>query len=314
MNNVSKKTFLPKLSNSVFFPETLSLKKLLQQELLETITQDQFFKIEVNNWKQLDTYLSEKTILCPFLNLDFRIGYRCAISFYLSKLVSFPPLLVAKKLSLLLVSPKKRSSIISSLNLEVSISEPGYIDFYLCNHNIYLWLDYLVLSISNYPFPQLITFSQKDNQQLDFLFPLYYIYKRCCSLLSVGIQENLINLKARNSQNLDWAISQPSNFYDFSFQQKSDIATIEAIQLSWQVLWLIDLLLNNENYFRKNQDFLLKNTCQIWTQFISNCRFCGEIKEQSKDLAKIRLGLIALYAWCLKMLLSRANFDLNNLS
>ena len=59
-DNVSKKTFLSKFSNSVFFLETLSLKKLLQQELLAAISRSQSFKIEVKNCKQLDVYLSKK--------------------------------------------------------------------------------------------------------------------------------------------------------------------------------------------------------------------------------------------------------------
>lgn len=314
VNNVSKKTFLPKFSNSVFFPETLSLKKLLQQELLATITRSKSLKIEVNNWKQLNNYLSKKTILCPSSNSDFKIAYRCAISFYLSKPSGLSPLLMAEQLSLLLISAKKKTSVISSLNLEVTVSTPGYLDFSLSHLNIRRWLDYLIFSIPNSSIPQLISYSKKNNRQTDFLFPLYYIHKRCCSLLRLGEQEGLISLKTGDSSYLDWARNQPNNFYGLGAQTKIGTTAIAENNLSWQILWLIDLLLENEDYFQKNQNFLVQNTCKVWSQFIAECRFCGAIKKQDQELAKVRLSLIALYCWCLKTLLIRANFDVNDLS
>lgn len=317
VDNVSKKTFWVKFYNLVFFAETLSLKKLLQQELLAIIKRSPSFKIKINNWKQFEIYLSEKTILCPLSKSDFKIGYRCAISFYLAKLVDLPPLSIAEQLHLLLTSSQKKSSIISNLDLEVNISNPGYIDFYLGDRSICLWLDYLIFKIANSPIPQLAAFSQKNNSQANQLFPLSLIYQRCNSLLNLGRREGLLEIssdeRANNFQRLDWVTNQASDFYCFRYPTKIGIPTIAEKQLSWQILWLIDLLLESEDYFEKNRKLLVKSTCKAWTQFVSECRFCGEIKEQNRDLAKARLSLIALYFWCLENLLVRANCDLDNL-
>ena len=131
------------------------------------------------------------------------------------------------------------------------------------------------MRISNSSILKLIAFSQKKNRQTDFLFPLYYIHNRCCSLLILGRQENLISSKKDNIRYLDWAISQPNDFDCPSPLKKIDSTMNAEKQLIWQILWLIDLLLDNEDYFRKNQNFLVENTCKVWTQFISECQFCG---------------------------------------
>lgn len=315
VRNVTKKTFFSKLFKLNFKSENLSLKQLIQKELLVAIALYQQQHPEVNNWKQITASLSEKIILCDSKNLTWALKYRCAISFPLANLVNLSPLSVAYQLVTLLPSPSKNTINNTSLEVAVAVLNSGWIDFFLCdrvilapnqNCNLAIWLEHLAISIVKQSNQKYLL--PKKSKKIDNLFPLQYIYGRCNSLLSLGETTGLISLETENLAHTYWQIKKPFPVDWSDFQSNLCLIQPQEWDLLRQLFIILDYLAENKKYSREHWLQFTKNFSQVWLKFTAHCRFCGEISQQAPQLAIARLFVIAVTHWCLKnILISQLN-------
>jgi hypothetical protein len=310
VSNVTKKTFFSKFFKLNFLRENLSLKQLIQKALLDAIALYEQQYPKVNNWQQIKASLSEKIILCYPQISDKMLGYRCAIAFPIGHLVNLSPLLVAEQLVILLPSQSNNQPKHEILEIAVTILEPGWIDFYLCNQEIFLqnqdqnlciWLEQIMLRIIqqnslNYPLP-------KKGKKLDKLFPFQYIYGRCTSLLKLGERQGLIILKTKNMTKFQLQIQNPFPFKWCNYQGKFCLITPQEWDLLRLICLMLDDLAENKEDNLEHWSKFTKSMSEVWLRFISNCPFCGEVSQENPQLATARLGLIFLTYYCLETIL-----------
>jgi hypothetical protein len=312
VNNVTKKTFFSKFFKLNFFEETLSLKQLIQRELLAALALYRQQHPEVNNWQQITASLSEKIILCYPQNLSRVLGYRCAISFPLANLVNLSPLLIANQLVTLLPSQSKNTADSEGLEIAVAVLKSGWIDFYICarkmsqqsqNRNLIIWLNRLVAGIVNQSNQKYLNCLPQKCKKLDSFLPLLYIYTRCDSLLSLGAREGFISLETEKLLISRWLIKQPFPLNWCDSHDNFCLIKPQEWDLLRQICLMLDYLAENKEYSSKDRLQLTKNISEVWLRFISSCPFCGEVSQQTPQLAIARLGLIALTHWCLGSIL-----------
>jgi hypothetical protein len=314
VSNVTKKTFFLKFFKLNFFAENLSLKQLIQRELLIAIALYQQQHPEVNNWQQITASISEKIILCYPQNSFGLLGYRCAITFPIANLVNLSPLLIANQLVRLLPSQSKNTPDGESESLEIAVVvlKSGWIDFYICarnmsrqsqNRNLIIWLNRLIAGIINQTHPNYLDFLPRECQKLDDFFPLQYIYARCDSLLSLGEREGLIRLETKRLSNSRWLIKQPFSLKWCDSQNNFYLIKPQEWDLLKQICLMLDLLGENKEHNTQDWLKLTKNISEAWLKFISSCPFCGDVSQQTPQLAIVRLNLIALTHWCLETIL-----------
>jgi hypothetical protein len=312
VSNVTKKTFFLKFFKLNFFAENLSLKQLIQRELLIAIALYQQQHPKVNNWQQITTSISEKITLCYPQNSSQVLGYRCAITFPIANLVNLSPLLVANQLVRLLPSQSKNTSETESLEIAVAVHKSGWIDFYICtqkmsrqsqNRNLTIWLERLIAGIINHSNQNHLNFLPKECQKSDSFFPLQYIHARCSSLLSLGAREGLISLETERLAIVNWLIKQPCSLKWCEPQNNFYLMKPQEWDLLKQICLMLDLLAENKKHSSQDWLQLTKNISEVWLRFISSCPFCGEVSQQTPQLAIARLNLIALTHWCLETIL-----------
>jgi hypothetical protein len=313
VSNVTKKTFFLKFFKLNFFAENLSLKQLIQREILAAIALYQQQHPEVNNWQQITTSISEKIILCYPQNSSEVLGYRCAITFPIANLVNLSPLLIANQLVKLLPSESKNIPEAEGLKIAVAVLKSGWIDFYISdqnmsrpsqNRNLIIWLDRLIVGIINYNSQHHLDFLPKQCQKLDNFFPLQYIYARCDSLLSLGEREGLISLETERFPNSQWLIERSFSIKWCDSQNNFYLVKPQEWELLKQICSILDLLAENKEYNSQDWLQLTKNISEVWLRFVSSCPFCGKVSQETPQLAIARLGLIALTHWCLRSILT----------
>ena len=79
----------------------------------------------------------------------------------------------------------------------------------------------------------------------------------------------------------------------------------EARKMIWQVSYMIDLIAHNEHQDLFKLKKLAQDLSQVWSEFIANCNFCGDIAREQPQVAIARVWLIAL----LYQLLCRIDMD-----
>lgn len=316
VSNVTKKTFFSKFFKLNYFQENLSLKQLIQWEMLKAIAIYQEQHSEINNWQQIVTSLSEKIILLPPQNSSWALVYRCIIALPLANLAKLSPLLVARQLVSLLPSKTEKTVVEEGLEVAVAVAKSGWIDFYICDRiiseqhqerNLIIWLDRLVVGMSAQSNQKMLRLSIKKGKKTTKLFPLQYIYGRCNSLLKLGEREGLISLEAQKCQYLRWQIKQPSPLNWIDYQGNLCLFCPQAKDLLWQICLIMDYLADSKEYSLEHWKKFTYKMSEVWLNFIANCGFCGEIQQRNPSVATARLGLISLTHWCLQGILLSQN-------
>ena len=312
VSNVTKNTFFYKFFKLNLSGENLSLKQLLQKEILKAIAIYQKQYSDFNNWQQITVSLPQKIVLLPLQKSSQIAIYRCAIAYSLANLARTSPFLVASELVLLLSFLTAKYSAKESLEIAVTVVDSGLIDFYIWkteistvveNHNIVMWLNGLVKNFSaKTPIDNSYLFIEK-RQIPSSLFSLQYIYGRCNSLLNLGAREQLISLVTDSEQYLRWQIVRPSFIEWSDCQNRLFFACHSEYHLIWQICWIVDCLLDNTPYSTKHWSKFISRISEVWLNFSAECNFCGAIRQDNFDLAIARLGLIALLHWCLEAIL-----------
>ncbi|MGB3691832.1 MAG: hypothetical protein WA865_12410 [Spirulinaceae cyanobacterium] len=256
------------------------MKHLLQEKLLLTLEQ----------WLQwhdptvtLNYPLSRLTltkISGQRLNA-WGIVYRCGIAFGLANNSNLPVIEVACQLAQILSQEMEISPKQPSLEFTVRVINPGWLDFYLEERGLALWLDKL---------PQLLpTLKLNKDQKQVSLFALEYAHGRCHSLLNLGNSQGLIKINSHQ----EWLEPLPIPWLDTNGNLRlRDLAEQKLIEQ------LITTAHADSNWVKS-----ATHLSESMLDFHRYCRIWGEVKETNLPLAQGRLGLLWLVQLFLKYLL-----------
>ncbi len=307
-SNVSRNTFWFKFFYPRFTTENWRIKELLKQVLLRTIKLYGTTKDIKLNLKFITDALDSKIILWQDYSRALsaknqfddsllksqltNIVYRCAIAFPLANCYQLPAQNVAAELVNLfpLVTPAADGELY--LELVATVVAPGWIEFYLTQASLTIWLKQLPTFLA----PKLsIAANQQPISTTQNLFPLQYVHARCCALLRLGEREQLIQLRGGDFQHLTWHLVQPSLDWKLDIQEQTEYELLLAL------LATIDVLSED----RGNWLQLGLNLSQALLNFEAKCRVFGEINRQHPHKALFRLTIIALVQYCLQNLLEQ---------
>ena len=339
-NNLARNRFFSGSIQLDFIADTTSLKEIVCQQLhygiLEKFAnysdehQSTDFisrKIEID---QVLTSLPDKVILTKpkeasssYLssNGDGRVSltnssadsslvYSCAIAFPLAHLYSLTSLQVAQELVAGLASNSPHSPEQLKLQFTVKVLKNGLIEFTLGDRSIGWWLELVKQKLEVFEEYRVVKKIAGDFN----LFPLQYVYQRCCSLLRLGAREGLINLKDNDFPDnlcsnsspgfkakfpLIWSIANSNPFQYYSEQNINYSYQPAELNLLRQIAIIIDYrfsLIRNRTmsldlavWYQLHLN--LSNAC---LQFIAACRIFGSVARNNRSLAIARLGLIAI--------------------
>ena len=294
-NNVSKNTFCYIFLKSDSREENLAIKKLLNQRILESIELYQRHR-DLNTQFNAITPLKTHKISLSSLKKksSLNIVYRSAIAFPLANYWHLSPLNIAQKLREFLLTTDVISTTQPILDFKVQVSAPGWIDFYMHNHALAVWLEEVVDWVIQ---EQRGDREQRGRGDKDF-FAVQYAHARCCSLLRLGHQEKLIKIKHKY---LAWEIVEPLNL---SWVDARDIFLLNhpaEKYLLMQLLIVVEELITNSQ--KVNWAKLAHNLSKAFLDFWADCPIYGEVQQEKPSLAKARLGLIALVQYFLAKIL-----------
>ncbi len=226
--------------------------------------------------------LTLKKIPAQRLN-SWGIVYRCAIAFKLANTSNLSTLEVACQLAQFLSQEREIFPKQPSLDFVIRVIEPGWLDFYLEERGLVLWLDNL---------PQLLpTLELNKAKEQVSLFPLEYAYSRCHSLLHLGSRQGLIKISPHG----EWLEPLPIPWLDRQGHLRlTDTAERRLIEQ------LIITVQADSNWFKSATHL---SECML--AFHRYCRIWGEVKETNLLLAQGRLGILWLVQIVLKHLLEK---------
>ena len=252
--------------------DCLSIFKLLEGKLLEVVLR-----------KQKETRQNAPAKI-PLYRLKSPIGYRCAIALQLTQGLTFSPQAIAEELIIYLMADKARIGDRACLEFTLRVWESGWIDFYLSDRALAIWLQQL---------PQSIYLSQEQQVKQDIfatLFAPQYAHARCCSLLRLGHREQLIELRDPDFQQPVWQWKHP---YPIPWHKGSNFQLTHRTEqhLIGQFLAVTDKLPSKEI---ENSIKLAMNLSEAVLEFERYCRIWGEVKQETPDLSQARLALIAI--------------------
>lgn len=310
-SNVSRKTFGFEFFYPRFTGENWGIQELLKQVLLRTIKLYGTTKDIELNLKFIADALDSKIVLLQDYSKALsaknqfddsllkskltNIVYRCAIAFPLANCCQLPAQNVAIELVNLfpLVTPKADGELY--LELVAKVVTPGWIEFYLSQASLAIWLQQLPTLLA----PKLaIAAINQSATTTQNLFPLQYVHARCCALLRLGEREQLIQLRDRHFNYLTWHIASPNPGWELDFSPQTEQTEYELL-FSW--LAIIDVLSRNKDNWLK----LGMNLSQALLNFEAKCSIFGAIKRQNPHQAVFRLTLVALAQYCLQNLLEQ---------
>jgi arginyl-tRNA synthetase len=324
-NNVSKNTFSHNFFKIRFTQEqtAISVKSLLAKKLLQTLElYQQKLKIQLDP-KFFSTIVNDKIMLSssegeilPSENQSnqilsklypTRIIYTSPIALALARYLLLSPAIIAENIVKLLILNQDNSSVELSLQLQIEIIPSGWLNFYLDSKALANWLKQSVFFLEVYPTinpnvnqaQTIATQQTKTSENLRSLVPIQYAHARCCSLLRLGAEAQLITLKDDCFSNLAWQLEYPKSISWLDKEQNFWLTEVAEYYLLQQLLRVTDAFAFKPNSWVKLA-FELSIACEI---FQAECRFLGKVKEQTPQIAIARLGLIALVQYWLQRIL-----------
>ncbi|HHP7232869.1 MAG TPA: hypothetical protein ACFCUY_18675 [Xenococcaceae cyanobacterium] len=208
---------------------SLGIKQLLQQQLLQIIyLYRQQNKIS-DSWDHILISLSDKLVLRNIINhkiatkKDFssefladNVVYRCAIAFPLANICGVEPLTMAQDLVSFLAEINQNELPKAQIEVMIKVLAPGWIDFYLKPHFLGVWLQQLQVKLASNSSDEIRKATRYKNLQFwrenSQLFLINYYHARCCSLLRLGEREGLIKLDSQNFLSLTKSKQAPSSY------------------------------------------------------------------------------------------------------
>lgn len=191
----------------------------------------------------------------------------------------------------------------TTIEFTIEVFDSGWIYFQLSDRTLAVWLQYLINTCAillrntsasaSHPIPK--TTSQNS------LFPIQYAHARCCGLLRLGEQQNLIRLSI-DSQTPQ--VGEPKPIPWLNEQQQLSLVHPMERRLIAQCLRLLDELSQPK---RKTSTKLIYKLAtelsNITLDFYSTCRIFGEVQRETPQLAQARLGLIAVAKSLLRLMI-----------
>ncbi len=315
-SNVSKNTFSHKFFKLRFTKEktSISIKKLLKQELLQILDlYQQQTKVQLD-LKFISTILERKIVLFQPTHRKLlsksqgdqffskpqptSIVYSCSIAFVLAPYFLLPAQIIAEHLLNLLIFEQNNFVSKSCLKLKVEIINSGWINFYL-DQGLASWLEESLVLLNNEQINKDFSLISPKDHQLEQttadLFSIQYVHARCCSLLRLGTRERLIVLKDENLSHVGWQLDIPwlDEKQNLWFNQEAEYSLLR------QLLMVSDAFEAKANDWIKLA-FNLAKTVEV---FLIECRFLGLVKREIPQKAIARLGLIALAQYWLQRIL-----------
>jgi hypothetical protein len=312
-NKVSKNTFLHKFVKLHLDKSYLAIVKLLQQQLVKTVDLYQQSK----NWglkkENLTKLIANTTSFCNSSQqqaIKAGVVYRCAIALPLGHQFKLPPWEIAEELAQLLATANDHSPTIPYLEFIVRVFSTGWLDLELSDRSFAIWLQGLVQEIQREGETgrrgDAETRGHREREKekkvkyRENMFPLQYVHARCCSLLRLGHQEGLIELREKPFCKLNWQLVQPNPIPWLDSEGNFHLTHPTERRL---LVWLFIVVEEFALLRQDNSQKLAHNLSEAMLAFTAECRIWGEIKQQKPQLAQARLGIIALVQWCLYKLL-----------
>ncbi|MDJ0729646.1 MAG: arginyl-tRNA synthetase [Crocosphaera sp.] len=267
----------PRLIRS-FYPLIIKLSNLSLQQQLQQFLLTQLADLDRLKFPPVTS--REKPISLFRLPTINSITYRCAIAFQLSRHSSISPITLAQGLFNTLQSQATYHPDHLSLHFTLKLLDPGWLEFTLCDRSLYLWLQsWPTFSYSYQKSP--LTSRNHDN-----LWILQYTYARCCTLLRLGEQEGLIQLKNQQFKPYSWSLSTSqlipwSNLVLNQFERS----------LIAQLIITVDRLVNE---LKVKGIKLALALSESFLNFECHCRIFGETSRHNPQLSQARLGLVAI--------------------
>jgi hypothetical protein len=320
-NNVSKNTFSHNFFKVRFTQEqtSISVKSLLAKRLLQTLNlYQQKLHLQLD-LKFFSTIINDKIILSssarqilPSANQGNQISsklyitpivYTSPIALVLANYLLLSPVIIAENLVKLLTLNQNNSLSELSLQLEIEITPSGWLNFYLDSASLTNWLKQAVFFLATQP-PVAVNVNQANSTDIQLkefsnLMPLQYAHARCCSLLRLGARAKLITLKDDCFTNTTWQLEYPQSISWLDEQQNFCLIQESEYDLLRQLLIVTDAFAEKPDSWIKLA-FGLTIASEI---FQAECRFLGEVKQQTPQIAIARLGLIALVQYWLQQIL-----------
>lgn len=317
-SNVSKTTFFYKFIKLQLNQKSGTIENLLKQSLLRTIdllSQRRNLDIDLS---MIANQLDRKLILlhnsdrltsfsnnCP-AQIDSKLPYthftyRCAIAFSLANYYQLSPQDIARELIEILGELQSNLTSASGEELAIIAHTSGYIDFYLSETFLALWLKQLPdlllnKSISSAVYAPIVIEAPRNSLNL---VPLQYVHTRCCSLLDLAARQKLIVLKDPHFEYLTWHIARPQPISWLDTQNRLWLSDRAEYNLLWQLLKAVDTSTSNSDHRYR----LAKKLCEAMLIFDAECRILGEVAQKIPQKALARLGLVALVQYWLQQLL-----------
>jgi hypothetical protein len=311
-SNVSNTTFFYKFIKLQLSHKNWTLENLLRQNLLRTIDlyiQKQNIDIDLSviakalehkilllrsSTRCFDNFSARINSQLPFTNFV----YRCAIAFPLASYCGLSPADLAGEL--VENMPGMDSSLTDrDLELVIVAEDSGYLDFYLSELSVAIWLERSLLRLTALSTPPIYAPIAIEPTTSSYnLVPLQYVHHRCCSLLSLGEREGLIELQDPNFEYLIWHIARPKTINWLDRERRLWLSLPSERELLGQLLTVADASTKQFNWYK-----LALNLSQTMLVFDAECRITGEVKQNSPQKAIARLASIAFVQYWLQKLL-----------
>jgi hypothetical protein len=328
-NNVSKNTFSHNFFKVQFTQEqtSISVKSLLAKRLLQTLyLYQQKFNLQID-LKFFSTIINDKIMLSssdrqtlPSENQSNQISpklyptpivYTSPIALLLARYLLLSPAIIAENLVKLLTLNSNNSMAELSLQLELEIVPSGWLNFYLDSEALANWLKQAVFFLEaqspvvDVSQAQTITIQRpKTPENFSNLMPLQYAHARCCTLLRLGVRAKLITLQDDSFSHIAWQLEYPQSISWLDKKQNFCLTQKSEYYLLRQLLIVTDGFAQKPNSWVK-VGLDLSIASEI---FQAECRFLGEVEQQTPQIAIARLGLIALVQyWLQRILVEKLN-------
>ncbi|ACB52521.1 hypothetical protein cce_3173 [Crocosphaera subtropica ATCC 51142] len=260
------------------YPLTIKIINISIQQQLQQFLFTQLLNLDRANFTHfLSNNLPISLYRLP--NID-AFTYRCAIAFQLSSHSPLSPLTLADTIFNTLQQQPNHPEETLSLTFTLKLLDPGWLEFTLCDRSLSCWLQ----SWQIFPYPRK-RFTQKSTTH-DNLWPLQYTYARCCTLLRLGEQEQLITLKNPLFPPYQWPLSTSHSIPWSSL----GLNQFERSLIS-QMLLTVDRLLNESG---SHEIKLALALSEHFLEFERHCRIFGATSRYKPQLSQARLGLVAI--------------------
>lgn len=304
VSKVTQCTFKSGLLNLMLQSKS-SVVALLKQQIAISI------KTETTIVALAGVEITAETIPLQRFSDHIQITYRSAIAF---KLASCQPTILeladqimaalplrndkalSQQLSLFLPSQFSKETEFPteySLNFQVQVVSPGWLEFRLTDSSLAVWLQNLIS-------PNCLKLIKNRAKNTPNCFSVQYAHARCCSILTLAAQQGFIILE-------DGQLIEPN---PIPWLQEQTEVTGMPKQLCLVhpaekrlIALVLDILEYPEKLEPRQALKLAISLSQAWAEFFKHCRIWGEVKTQTPKLAQARLGLVVVTQGLLRSLL-----------